>query len=55
MFGVEMFLLRDGLLMVNEIAPRPHNSGHYTIKACSISQYDAHLRALLDLPIPEAG
>jgi len=54
-FGVEMFLLRDGTLLVNEIAPRPHNSGHYTIEACSISQYDAHLRAILDLPIPEAG
>jgi len=54
-FAVEMFLLRDGTLLVNEIAPRPHNSGHYTIEACSISQYDAHLRAILDLPIPEAG
>ena len=38
MFGVEMFLLRDGALLVNEIAPRPHNSGHYTIEACSISE-----------------
>jgi phosphoribosylaminoimidazole carboxylase len=39
--------------MVNEIAPRPHNSGHYTIEACPVSQYEAHLRAILDLPIPE--
>jgi phosphoribosylaminoimidazole carboxylase len=39
--------------MVNEIAPRPHNSGHYTIEACPISQYEAHLRAILDLPLPE--
>jgi phosphoribosylaminoimidazole carboxylase len=54
-FGVEMFLLNDDRLLVNEIAPRPHNSGHYTIEACPISQYDAHLRAILDLPIPEAG
>lgn len=38
---------------MNEIAPRPHNSGHYTINACPLSQYDAHLRAILDLPIPE--
>ncbi|KAI9886236.1 MAG: hypothetical protein M1823_001971 [Watsoniomyces obsoletus] len=53
-FGVEMFLLADdpGTLLVNEIAPRPHNSGHYTIEACSISQYEAHLRAILDLPFP---
>jgi phosphoribosylaminoimidazole carboxylase len=50
-FGVEMFLLKDDSLVVNEIAPRPHNSGHYTIEACPISQYDAHLRAILDLPI----
>ena len=41
--------------MVNEIAPRPHNSGHYTIEACPISQYDAHIRAVLDLPIPTGG
>ncbi|KAF2267423.1 phosphoribosylaminoimidazole carboxylase [Lojkania enalia] len=54
-FGVEMFLLKDGTLLVNEIAPRPHNSGHYTIEACPLSQYDAHLRAILDLPIPELG
>ncbi|KAK5149697.1 hypothetical protein LTR04_006981 [Oleoguttula sp. CCFEE 6159] len=52
-FGVEMFLLHDDTLLINEIAPRPHNSGHYTIEACPISQYDAHLRAILDLPIPE--
>jgi phosphoribosylaminoimidazole carboxylase len=54
-FGVEMFLLKDGRLLVNEIAPRPHNSGHYTIEACPISQYEAHLRAILDLPLPESG
>jgi phosphoribosylaminoimidazole carboxylase len=52
-FGVEMFLRKDDTLVVNEIAPRPHNSGHYTIEACPLSQYDAHLRAILDLPIPE--
>ena len=54
-FGVEMFLHKDGSLFINEIAPRPHNSGHYTIEACHLSQYDAHLRAILDLPIPEDG
>lgn len=50
-FGVEMFMLPDQTLLVNEIAPRPHNSGHYTIEACPTSQYEAHLRAILDLPI----
>lgn len=51
-FAVEMFLLPNDDLLVNEIAPRPHNSGHYTIESCPLSQYDAHLRAILDLPIP---
>ena len=46
-FGVELFLLHDSSLVVNEIAPRPHNSGHYTIEACHMSQYEAHLRAIL--------
>jgi phosphoribosylaminoimidazole carboxylase len=46
-FGVEMFLLEDDSLIVNEIAPRPHNSGHYTIEACHMSQYEAHLRSIL--------
>ena len=50
-FGVEMFLLKDDSLLINEIAPRPHNSGHYTIEACTLSQYAAHLHAILDLPI----
>lgn len=46
-FGVEMFLLPDTSLLINEIAPRPHNSGHYTIEACHMSQYEAHIRAIL--------
>lgn len=50
-FGVEMFLLKDNSILVNEIAPRPHNSGHYSIEACRLSQYDAHLLAILDRPI----
>lgn len=74
-FGVEMFLLKDGKdctpthspaltcmhhfpltpgagsLLVNELAPRPHNSGHYTIEACPTSQYEAHLRAITGLPL----
>jgi phosphoribosylaminoimidazole carboxylase len=51
-FAVEMFLLGNDELLVNEIAPRPHNSGHYTIEGCPMSQYEAHLHAILDLPIP---
>ncbi|KAH9180078.1 Phosphoribosylaminoimidazole carboxylase [Lactarius sanguifluus] len=50
-FCVEMFLLANGQILVNEIAPRPHNSGHYTIEACETSQYENHLRAILALPI----
>ncbi|KAF4574366.1 phosphoribosylaminoimidazole carboxylase ade2 [Pleurotus pulmonarius] len=50
-FGVEMFLMDDGEILINEIAPRPHNSGHYTIEACETSQYENHLRAILGLPL----
>lgn len=52
-FGVEMFLLPNGELMINEIAPRPHNSGHYTIDACVTSQFEAHIRAVAGLPMPK--
>jgi phosphoribosylaminoimidazole carboxylase len=49
-FGVELFLMEDGQLIVNEIAPRPHNSGHYTIEACpTMSQYKAQLLAILGI------
>ncbi len=50
-YCVEMFLLEDGQLLVNEIAPRPHNSGHYTLDACVVSQFENHVRAICDLPI----
>ncbi|MGE5480429.1 MAG: 5-(carboxyamino)imidazole ribonucleotide synthase [Chloroflexota bacterium] len=50
-FGVELFYLSDGHILVNEIAPRPHNSGHYTIEACHTSQYENGLRAILGLPL----
>ncbi|KAL3682783.1 hypothetical protein R1sor_000805 [Riccia sorocarpa] len=50
-FGVELFLLADGQVLLNEVAPRPHNSGHYTIEACFVSQYEQHLRAVLGLPL----
>lgn len=50
-FAVEMFLDSKGQLYVNEMAPRPHNSGHHTIEACYTSQYEQLLRILLDLPL----
>src|SRR5204862_1119813 len=48
---VEMFVTTDGALLVNEIAPRPHNSGHYTIDACVTSQFEQQARVLADLPL----
>lgn len=48
---VEFFVLQDDTLVVNEMAPRPHNSGHYTIDACDLSQFDLQLRALTGLPL----
>jgi 5-(carboxyamino)imidazole ribonucleotide synthase len=48
--AVEMFLTPEGTLLVNEVAPRPHNSGHHSIEANITSQYQQHLRALLNLP-----
>ena len=48
---VEFFVLADGRLVVNEIAPRPHNSGHYTIDACDLSQFDLQVRTLCRLPL----
>lgn len=50
-FGVEMFLANDNSIMVNEMAPRPHNSGHYTIDACVTSQFENHIRAVMELPL----
>ena len=48
---VEFFLLRDGSLVANEMAPRPHNSGHYTIDACDLSQFDLQVRAMTGAPL----
>lgn len=50
---VEMFLLDNDELLINEFAPRPHNSGHYTMDACDISQFEMLLRAICDLPLIE--
>lgn len=51
LLGVEMFALPDGRLLVNELAPRPHNSGHYTMDACVTSQFEQHIRAVAGLPL----
>ena len=48
---VEFFVLQDGSLVANEMAPRPHNSGHYSIDACDVSQFDLQLRTLAGLPL----
>jgi 5-(carboxyamino)imidazole ribonucleotide synthase len=48
---VEFFLLADGSLVVNEVAPRPHNSGHYSLDACDVSQFELQVRALAGLPL----
>jgi len=55
LLAVEMFVTREGEILVNEIAPRPHNSGHHSIEANYTSQFDQHIRAVLDLPLGETG
>jgi 5-(carboxyamino)imidazole ribonucleotide synthase len=51
MLTVELFQLRGGGLMINELAPRVHNSGHWTIEGAATSQFEQHLRAILGLPL----
>lgn len=51
--GVEMFVTADGETYINELAPRPHNSGHYSIEACNFSQFDIHDRAICNWPLPK--
>ncbi len=54
LLAVEMFVDAQGRLLVNEIAPRPHNSGHWTLDACPTSQFEMHIRAVAGLPLPPA-
>ena len=54
LLAVEMFVDAEGRVLVNEIAPRPHNSGHWTIDACHMSQFELHIRAIAGLPLPPA-
>ena len=49
--AVELFVMKDGTLLVNEIAPRVHNSGHWTIDACLVSQFENHIRAIAGWPL----
>jgi 5-(carboxyamino)imidazole ribonucleotide synthase len=51
LLAVEFFVDNDGEIMVNEVAPRPHNSGHHTIESVITSQFEQHLRAILNLPL----
>ncbi len=54
-YGIEFFLTKDDRVLINEIAPRTHNSGHYTIEACETSQFEQQLRAVSDLPLGSAA
>ena len=55
LLAVEIFLARDGKLIINELAPRPHNSGHWTIEGCLTSQFEQHVRAVCGLPLGATG
>ena len=50
-FGVELFVTKEGNVLLNEVAPRPHNTGHYTQDACTVSQFENHLRGVCALPL----
>ncbi|WP_218082247.1 5-(carboxyamino)imidazole ribonucleotide synthase [Anthocerotibacter panamensis] len=53
--GVELFQTAEGQVLINELAPRPHNSGHYTIEGCVTSQFEQHLRAILGWPLGDTS
>ncbi|MBS1763443.1 MAG: 5-(carboxyamino)imidazole ribonucleotide synthase [Bacteroidetes bacterium] len=53
LLAVEMFVTKNGDILINEIAPRPHNSGHHTIEANAVSQFEQHLRAIYNLPLAD--
>ena len=55
LLAVEFFLTKRGDLLVNELAPRPHNSGHYSFDACVTSQFEQQLRAVCGLPLGIRG
>ena len=53
LLAVELFLTHNNEILINEVAPRPHNSGHHTIECCMTSQFDQHIRSVLNLPLGE--
>ena len=55
LLAIEMFLTHDDKILINEIAPRPHNSGHHTIECCFTSQFEQHLRSVLNLPLGDTS
>ena len=55
LLAVELFLTNEDEILINEVAPRPHNSGHHTIECCVTSQFDQHIRSILNLPLGETG
>jgi 5-(carboxyamino)imidazole ribonucleotide synthase len=54
-FCVEMFVLEGNKICINEVAPRPHNSGHYTIEGCRVNQFENHIRAIIGLPLGDTS
>ena len=55
LLAVEMFLTKDNQILINEVAPRPHNSGHFTLDACNTSQFEQHIRAILGLELGDVS
>ena len=55
LLAVELFVTNKDEILINEVAPRPHNSGHHTIECCVTSQFDQHIRSILNLPLGETG
>lgn len=53
LLAVELFLTKSGTILINEVAPRPHNSGHHTIESCSSSQFEQHIRGILNMPLSD--
>ncbi|QDH14197.1 5-(carboxyamino)imidazole ribonucleotide synthase [Formicincola oecophyllae] len=53
LMGIEFFEAEDGRFLINEIAPRPHNSGHWTQNGCTLDQFEAHIRSVADMPLPK--
>ena len=55
LLAVELFITNENEILINEVAPRPHNSGHHTIECCMTSQFDQHIRSILNLPLGDSA